>query len=59
MQRTLVSYAPKKNTRVILISSEHLQGDIDAETSKPDIIMAYNKNKGGVDHQMYGAYTYT
>jgi len=56
---TLVSYVPKKNKRVILVSSEHLQGDIDAETSKPDIIMAYSKSKGGVDHldQMCGAYT--
>jgi len=56
---TLVSYAPKKNKRVILISSEHVQGDIDAGTRKPDIILAYNKSKGGVDHldQMCGAYT--
>ena len=56
---TLVSYAPKKNKRVVLMSSEHTQADIDNETGKPQIILAYNKAKGGVDHldQMCGFYT--
>ena len=56
---TLVSFAPKKNKRVVLISSEHSNADIDVTTGKPQIILAYNKSKGGVDHldQMCGAYT--
>lgn len=56
---TLVSYAPKKNRCVILISSEHTQPNIDTESGKPEIILAYNHGKGGVDHldQMCGAYT--
>ena len=56
---TLVSYAPKRNKRVVLLSSEHNRSDIDVQTGKPEIILAYNKAKGGVDHldQMCGAYT--
>ena len=56
---TLVSYAPKKNKRVILVSSEHSKEEIDATTGKPEIILTYNKGKGGVDHldQMCGTYT--
>jgi hypothetical protein len=56
---TLVSYSPKKNKRVILLSSEHTQADIDTETGKPLINLVYNQGKGGVDHldQMCGAYT--
>jgi hypothetical protein len=56
---TLVSYAPKKNKRVVLMSSEHTQADIDNETGKPQVTLAYNKAKGGVDHldQMCGFYT--
>lgn len=56
---TLVSYAPKKNKRVVLISSEHSNEEVDAVTGKPQIILTYNQGKGGVDHldQMCGAYT--
>ena len=56
---TLVSYAPKKNKRVVLVSSEHSKEEIDATTGKPEIILTYNKGKGGVDHldQMCGTYT--
>jgi len=55
----LVSYAPKKNKRVVLMSSEHSGEEIDPGTGKPEIIMTYNRGKGGVDHldQMCGAYT--
>jgi hypothetical protein len=56
---TLVSYAPKRNRRVVLISSEHTHANINTQTGKPDIILSYNSGKGGVDHldQMCSAYT--
>jgi hypothetical protein len=56
---TLVSYAPKQNKRVLLLSSEHNRADIDPVSGKPEIILAYNKSKGGVDHldEMCGFYT--
>lgn len=46
---TLVSYIPKKNKNVLLISTMHDDDEIDDVTGKPDIIMAYNNTKGGVD----------
>lgn len=49
---TLVSYCPKKNKSVILLSSMHHDDAIDKETGdakKPEIITMYNKTKIGVD----------
>lgn len=46
---TLVSHATKKNKGVILLSTTHDFGRIDEETQKPEIIMDYNRTKGGVD----------
>lgn len=46
---TLVSYIPKKNKNVLLLSSMHFDDKIDASTNKPDMIMDYNASKGGVD----------
>lgn len=46
---TLVSYIPKKNKNVLLVSSMHDDAKINEETGKPDIIMDYNATKGGVD----------
>lgn len=46
---TIVSYAPKKNKAVILLSTMHTDAAIHPETNKPDIIMDYNCYKGGVD----------
>lgn len=46
---TIVSYVPKKNRSVVLISTMHDDGEIDPETNKPTIILDYNSNKGGVD----------
>ena len=56
---TLVSYSPKRNRCVVLLSSEHTSADIDATTGKPEVILAYNATKEGVDHldQMCSAYT--
>lgn len=49
---TLVSYVPKKNKNVLLISSMHHDDAIDPATGedcKPEIITLYNSTKGGVD----------
>lgn len=49
---TLVSYCPKKNRTVILVSSMHQDSAIDPDTGddkKPEMITFYNKTKIGVD----------
>lgn len=49
---TIVSYCPKKNKSVILISSMHHDNAIDVETGdakKPEIITMYNQTKFAVD----------
>lgn len=46
--KTIVSYVPKKNKVVILLSTVHHVPVIN-ENGKPEIIMFYNKTKGGVD----------
>ncbi|XP_067132199.1 piggyBac transposable element-derived protein 4-like [Centruroides vittatus] len=58
---TLVSYVPKKNKNVLLLSSMHHSGSIDQQTGslqKPEIITFYNMTKGGVDtvDQLTGTY---
>lgn len=45
----LVSYIPKKQKAVLLVSSMHHSKCIDPITNKPEIIMYYNSIKGGVD----------
>lgn len=47
--KTLVSYVPKKNRSVILVSSMHHSNEVDKDTGKPEIILFYNSTKGGVD----------
>lgn len=46
---TLVSYIPKKNKNVLLISTCHDDDKVDQETGKPQIILDYNATKCGVD----------
>ncbi|KAL6487771.1 hypothetical protein MHYP_G00043970 [Metynnis hypsauchen] len=47
---TLVSYVPKKNRNVILMSTLHKDAAVSTtEDRKPLMILDYNKNKGGVD----------
>ena len=47
---TMVSYAPKKGKSVILLSSMHKDAKISTrEDKKPEIILHYNRAKGGVD----------
>lgn len=48
-QTTLVSFVPKKNKAVNLISTMHHTKETDPEKNKPEIICYYNKTKGGVD----------
>eukprot|EP00102_Acyrthosiphon_pisum_P010084 XP_008178239.1 PREDICTED: piggyBac transposable element-derived protein 4-like [Acyrthosiphon pisum] len=48
---TLVSYCPKKNKAVLVVSSMHNDDTIDEENhaKKPEMITFYNKTKIGVD----------
>nr|XP_022913127.1 piggyBac transposable element-derived protein 4-like [Onthophagus taurus] len=46
---TIVSYVPKKNKAVCLISTMHNNSEVDPDTRKPNIILDYNCHKGGVD----------
>lgn len=47
---TLASYIPKKNRNVILMSTLHKDAAVTTrEDRKPQIILDYNSNKGGVD----------
>ena len=46
----MVSYVPRKNKSVILLSSQHNDQAVStAEHAKSDIILHYNKSKGAVD----------
>lgn len=58
-EATLVSFCPKKNKAVILLSTMHSNDSVDCETQKPEIILFYNSTKGGVDtvDQMCANYT--
>ncbi|GBP32577.1 PiggyBac transposable element-derived protein 4 [Eumeta japonica] len=47
-QCTLVSYKPKNNKNVLLLSTTHSNGTI-AASGKPEIIEFYNSTKGAVD----------
>lgn len=48
-EKTLVSFTPKTNKSVILLSTMHYKEEINPSTSKPIIIDDYNATKGGVD----------
>lgn len=57
---SMVSYVPKKNRFVLLLSSAHMSRNVSADShQKPIMIMDYNKYKGGVDQadHMIGTYT--
>ena len=56
---TLVSFTPKKNKSVVLLSTMLRDAAVDAETKKPQIIQFYNSTKGGVDtvDQLCGNYS--
>ena len=44
-EKTLVSYVPKVNKAVILLSTEHHDKKITENDCKPEIIIFYNKTK--------------
>lgn len=46
---TLLSYVPKKNKAVLVISSMHHCASLDMESNKPEVIAFYNSTKGGID----------
>lgn len=46
---TLVSYKPKKNKNVLLLSTMHTSDDMDDAVDKPEIVTFYNSTKSGVD----------
>ena len=57
---TLLSVAPKKNKRVVFLSTMHSEKKKrDEDTGKEEINVFYNHEKGGVDShdQMYSLYT--
>lgn len=56
---TLVSYVPRKNNSVILLSTLHDDDEMDPDSRKPQIILDYNITKGGVDtvDKMCAAYS--
>lgn len=56
---TLLSYTPKKN-KIVLVVSSHLH-TTEKTNNKPNIILHYNKTKGGTDSfdQLCHSYTVT
>lgn len=59
LQAIMVSYVPRKNRSVTLLSIFHRSLQFEEnEKRKPNLIMDYNKTKGGVDtvDQMVGTY---
>lgn len=55
---TLLSYKVKKNKVVLLLSTEHNEKKI-GEENKPEIVLYYNRTKGGVDTLDQMATTYS
>ncbi|XP_028254563.1 piggyBac transposable element-derived protein 4-like [Parambassis ranga] len=49
---TLISYVPKRNKTVVLLSTRHSTPEINADCNKmkPQAILDYNRTKGGVDN---------
>lgn len=46
---TLCSYVPAKKKSVVLLSTMHNDNTVSGPDNKPEIILYYNKTKGGVD----------
>ena len=46
---TLASHCPRPGKLVLALSSQHQAPMVDSQTKKPEIILAYNATKGGVD----------
>ncbi|XP_050502395.1 piggyBac transposable element-derived protein 4 isoform X4 [Diabrotica virgifera virgifera] len=57
--KMMISYVPRKNKAVILLSTLHDDNKMDPDTKKPQAILDYNETKGGVDivDKMCAAYS--
>uniref|UniRef100_A0A9J7X7T1 PiggyBac transposable element-derived protein domain-containing protein n=1 Tax=Cyprinus carpio carpio TaxID=630221 RepID=A0A9J7X7T1_CYPCA len=57
---TIVSYCPRKNKNVLLMSTVHEDAAVsEREDRKPEMILSYNRTKGGVDNLDKIVATYT
>lgn len=58
-EKMMLSYVPRKNKSVILLSTLHDDDEMDPDTRKPQVILDYNETKGGVDtvDKMCAAYS--
>ena len=58
-EKMMLSYVPRKNKSVILLSTLHDDDEMDHDTRKPQVILDYNETKGGVDKvdKMCAAYS--
>lgn len=57
--KTLVSYSPKDNKKVLVLSTMHYDNGIDIATGKPNMIVTYNQTKGGTDSFDQLCHSYT
>ncbi|CAF1514241.1 unnamed protein product [Rotaria sordida] len=55
---TLVSFVPKQNKAVLLLTSKHHDSQVDNKTGKLIVILDYNKTKGAVDTVDHMYHTY-
>ncbi|GBM53162.1 hypothetical protein AVEN_90412-1 [Araneus ventricosus] len=46
----MLSYVPKQNKAVVILSSMHCTKEIDEASGKPEIIFFCSKTKGGIDN---------
>ncbi len=56
---TLVSYVPKPNKAVLVLSTMHHDTNVEGPNCKPSMTMHYNATKGGVDNLDHMARYYT
>ena len=54
----MLSYDPKKEKILLVSSSIHQTGKMDEESGKPEMIVFYNKTKGGIDCFDFKCYQY-
>lgn len=57
--KTLVSYIPRKNKSVVLLSTMHKNSSVDKDSNIPEVVTFYNATKGGVDTLDQLCHTYT
>lgn len=57
--KMLVSYSPRTNKNVLILSSMHQSKEVDEGTNKPEVILFYNSTKGGTDSFDQLCHSYT